>query len=135
MKVKLSNPVYTPVAATQGKQTVKEYMEEWVENHGKANLRPSTFASYKGHIKNHIAPCIGHIQLNQLTPAMLDGMFQTMFEKGLSNSTVRYAQRIMSVALEHARKYRYIETNPARDVITKFGKQGKTPDPYTIEQM
>ena len=51
MKVKLSNPVYTPIAATQGKQTVKEYMEEWVENHGKANLRPSTFASYKGHIK------------------------------------------------------------------------------------
>lgn len=48
---------------------------------------------------------------------------------------IRYAQRIMSVALEHARKYRYIETNPARDVITKFGKQGKTPDPYTIEQM
>lgn len=29
----------------------------------------------------------------------------------------------------------YIETNPARNIITKFGKQGKTPDPYTIEQM
>ena len=29
----------------------------------------------------------------------------------------------------------YVETNPARDIITKFGKQGKTPDPYTIEQM
>ena len=28
-----------------------------------------------------------------------------------------------------------IEHNPARDVITKFGKQGKTPDPYTVEQM
>ena len=31
MKVKLSNPVYTPVIASQGKQTVKEYLEEWVE--------------------------------------------------------------------------------------------------------
>lgn len=41
----------------------------------------------------------------------------------------------MSVALEAARKYRYIESNPARDIITRFGKQGKTPDPYTIEQM
>ena len=37
--------------------------------------------------------------------------------------------------MEHARKYRYIEHNPARDIITKFGKQAKTPDPYTIEQM
>lgn len=37
--------------------------------------------------------------------------------------------------MEHPRKYHYIEHNPARDIITKFGKQGKTPDPYTIEQM
>jgi len=135
MKTKLSNPVYTPVMTSRGKQTVKEYLEEWVENHGKANLRPSTFAGYKSHIRNHIVPYIGHVQLNQLTPAILDNMFQKLFEKGLSNSTVRYAQRILSVSMEHARKYHYIEYNPARDVITKFGKQAKTPDPYTIEQM
>jgi len=66
---------------------------------------------------------------------MLDAMFQKMFEKGLSQSSVRYAQRILSVALEAARKYRYIETNPDRDIITKFGKNGKTPDPYTVAQM
>lgn len=135
MKVKLSNPVYTPVIASQGKQTVKEYLAEWVEAHGKANLRPSTFASYKSHIKNHIVPHIGHVQLNQLTPAMLDNLFQQLFEKGLSNSSVKYTQRILSVSLEHARKYHYIEFNPARDIITKFGKQSKTPDPYTVEQM
>ena len=74
MKAKLANPVYTPVVVSQGKQTVKEYLEEWVENHGKANLRPSTFAGYKSHIKNHILPYIGHVQLNQLTPAMLDNI-------------------------------------------------------------
>jgi len=66
---------------------------------------------------------------------MLDAMFEKMFEKGLSQSSVRYVQRVLSVALEAARKYRYIETNPARDIITKFGKQGKTPDPYTVAQM
>lgn len=135
MRTKLINPAYTPTLASQSKQTVKEYLEEWVENHGKANLRPSTFASYRGHIKNHIVPYVGHVQLNQLSPAMLDSMFQKLFDKGLSQSTVRYAQRILSVSMEAARKYRYIETNPARDIITKFGKQGKTPEPYTIEQM
>lgn len=135
MKVKLSNPTYTPIAASHGKMTVQEYMETWVEQHGKANLRPSTFASYKGYIKNYIVPNLGHVQLRELTPAMLDGMFQKMFDKGLSQSSVRYAQRIMSVAMEGARKYHYIEGNPARDIITKFGKQGKTPDPYTVAQM
>jgi integrase len=62
-------------------------------------------------------------------------MFQKLFEKELSSSSVRYCQRIMSVALEAARKYNYIENNPAHDIITKFGKQGKTPDPYTVQQI
>lgn len=29
MKAKLANPIYSPVVASQGKQTVKEYLEEW----------------------------------------------------------------------------------------------------------
>ena len=62
---------------------------------------------------------IGHVQLKQLTPAMIDNMFQKHFEKGLSQSTVRYTQRILSVSMEAARKYRYIDYNPARDIITK----------------
>jgi len=135
MKVKLQNPIYASNNAIQKKQTVKDYLLEWVENHGKANLRPSTLAGYKTNIKNHILPYVGHVQLNQLTPAMLDNMFQKLFDRGLSHSTVRYVQRTLSVSMEAARKYRYIEHNPARDIITKFGKQGKTPDPYTIEQV
>lgn len=135
MKTKLSSPSYTPTVVAQGKQTVQEYMEAWVEQHGKVNLRPSTFDSYKGYIRNHIVPNIGHVQLRALTPAMLDAMFQKMFDKGLSQSSVRYAQRILSVALEAARKYRYIEHNPARDILTKFGKGSKTPDLYTVAQM
>ncbi len=66
---------------------------------------------------------------------MIDNMLKQLSDKGLSTSTCRYAQRILSVAFEAARKYRYIETNPARDILTKFGKDAKTPDPYTVEQM
>lgn len=135
MKVKVSKPEYAQIAKNEAKQTVSEYLETWVEQHGKANLRPSTFSGYKSHIKNHIVPFIGNVQLRNLTPKMLDIMFAQLFEKGFSVSTVRYAHRIIGVALEHARKYRYIEHNPARDIITKFGKDAKTPDPYTIDQM
>lgn len=135
MKAKLSNPSYIPPTAAQRRVTVSEYMTEWIERHGAANLRPSTQSSYWSHIKNHIFPYIGDVYLNQLTPAMLDDMYQKLANKGLSPSSVKYAHRIMGVALEHARKYHYIESNPARDTITKFGKQGKTPEPYTVEQM
>ena len=135
MRIKLIAPGFEPVKAVDAKRTVQEYLEEWVEVHGKANLRPSTYAGYKCHIKNHIIPSIGQVPLSQVTPAMIDNMLKQLYDKGLSNSTCRYAQRILSVAFEAARKYRYIQTNPARDILTKFGKDGKTPDPYTIEQM
>ncbi len=135
MKNKLSNPSYVAPTAAQRKMTVEEYLAEWVERHGSANLRPSTMASYKSHIRNHVLPHIGSVPLGQVTPAMLDDMFRRLYEKGLSHSSVRYAHRIVGAAFEHARKYHYIEGNPARDVITKFGKQGKTPEPYTTEQM
>lgn len=135
MKIKLNSPDYMPMDAAKSKQTVAEYLESWIESYGKNNLRPSTLDSYRGYIKNHIIPCLGHIQLKELTPAMIDDMLQKMYDKGLSHSSVKYAQKILSVALEHARKYRYIDYNPAHDIITKFGKPGKTPDPYTIPQM
>lgn len=134
MKNKLSSACYTPPTAAQSKQPVWEYMEEWIERHGSVNLRPSTKSSYQSHIRNHIRPYIGDIPLGRVTPAILDDMFRQLWEKGLSNSSVKYAHRIVGVAFEHARKYNYIEKNPARDVITKFGKQGKTPDPYTVDQ-
>lgn len=135
MKAKLTNSAYTPPTAAQRKMTVQDYMMEWINRHGTANLRPSTEASYRSHMKNHIFPCIGDVFLNQLSPAMLDDMYRQLAEKGLSPSSVKYAHRIMGVALEHARRYHYISSNPARDILTKFGKQGKTPDPYTVEQM
>ena len=107
MKVKLSTPTYSPTQSAQGKQTVKEYMPEWLEQYGKMNLRPSTHESYKSIINIHIIPNIGHVQLREITPAMLDDIFKKMYDKGLSQYTVRNTRRVLSVALEGARKYRY----------------------------
>ena len=66
---------------------------------------------------------------------MIDNMLKRLSDKGLSTSTCRYTQRILSVAFEAARKYHYIETNPTRDILMKFGKDAKAPAPYTVEQM
>ena len=135
IKTKLQSPVQMASIATQGKQTVSHYLNEWVEGYARVNLRPSTYDGYKRTIANYITPYIGGVALNQLTPAMVDKMFQQIIDKGLKPSTAAGAKRVLSVALGHARKYRYIETNAARDTLTKFGKGDKTPDPYTPGQM
>lgn len=135
MRIKLGNASYVPASATQRKLTVEKYMESWIEKHSKANLRRNTEISYRSLIKNHINPHLGNVPLCQVTAAMLDELYGDLKEEGLSSSTIRYVHRILRVALEHARKYHYIENNPAKDIITRFGKPGKTPAPYTVEQM
>lgn len=38
--------------------------------------------------------------------------------------------------MEHARKYRFIETNPARDIIMRFGKRSiVSPHPDSWKQL
>ena len=106
-----------------------------MESYARLNTRPSTYDGYKRTIKNYIVPYVGHVPLNELSGQMVDKMFQDIIDKGLKPSTAAGAKRVLSVALNHARKYRYIETNAARDTLTKFGKGDKTPDPYTPEQV
>lgn len=118
----------------QGRQTFGDYLLSWIDNYS-SNLRPSTLAGYTSNIKNHIIPNIGYLRLREITPEVLDNFYKRLFEKGLSTSSVRYCHRIISVALESAKKYRYIESNPAHDVLTKFSVDVKTPDPYTVQQM
>lgn len=103
MKTKLANPTYVPPTAAQRKETMREYMLEWLERHGASTLCPSNKANYYSHMKNHIFPCIGDGYLGQSTPAMLDDMYATLAGKGLSASSVRYAHRITGVILKHAR--------------------------------
>lgn len=135
IKTKLQNPGQVASISEQRKQTVKSYLDEWVEGYARVNLRPATYDNYKRTIAQYIVPYVGGVALNQLTPAMVDKMFQQIIDKGLKPSTAAGAKRVLSVALGHARKYRYIETNAARDTLTKFGKGDKTPDPYTLEQV
>nr|WP_326184695.1 site-specific integrase [uncultured Oscillibacter sp.] len=135
MRRRLGNPSYVPTTAVKRKLTVAEYMGKWIEEYSRANLRPSTTTSYRSMIRSHINPYLGNVQLCRVSPAMLDKLYADLKEEGLSPSTIRYVHRVLSVSLENARKYHYIESNPAKDIITRFGKPGKTPDPYTVDQM
>ena len=87
MRTKLQNPGQIASIASQRKQTVANYLNEWVESYARVNLRPSTYDGYKKTIANYINPYIGGVALNQLTPAMVDKMFQQIIDKGLKPST------------------------------------------------
>lgn len=134
MKTKLQNPQFIEVVQAKNNQTVSEYLSDWLETHAKVNLRISTYTTYSSLINTYIKPNVGNVQLTHLTPVMLDKMFKKLMDSGLSVGTTLNIKRVLSVALEHARKYRYIDTNAAKDTLTKLSPGKNTAPPYTIEQ-
>ncbi|MDO5397801.1 MAG: site-specific integrase [bacterium] len=135
MKTKLLNPQFIEVVQSKNNQTVKEYLNNWLETHVHTNLRPGTYSTYSNIVNNYIIPNVGNVQLSKLTPVMLDKMFKKYLDSGLKPSTVLTIKRLLSVSLEHARKYRYIETNAAKDTLTKLSPTQNTAPPFNVEQM
>lgn len=94
------------------KLTVRLFLEdEWLPAvHG--SLRPLTFESYAGNVRNHIVPRLGSLPLQQLTPSMLNSMYSEL-RSTLSPRTIRYIHAIMRRAFADAVKWNRLARNPA----------------------
>ena len=97
-----------------------------MENYAKIKLRPSTFKTSQGFLKNHIKPQIGGIPLADLTSLDLQRFYKHLLDggrvdrieakkkpKGLAPKTVRNIHQIISSALKLAIEQRLIARNPA----------------------
>jgi len=135
MRVRLSKPGARPVPVKDAKRFLADYLTEWLNTYGKNNLRPNSYNGYLTNIRAHIIPHIGNITLQDLTARDLDDLYTKMSGEGLAQNTIKYVHRTLGVALEHARRYRYIERNPARDILTRFIDNPQVPDPYDTQQM
>ncbi len=135
MRDKMRDPNRMDIYNYDSKQTLTEYLDGWIEEYGKANLRPNTIRGYRSNITNHIIPHLGQIQLRNLTSPMINTMVLAIIDSGLSENSAKYVHRTLSVALECALKNRYIDYNPAKSIMKKFGRGNETPKPYTVTEM
>ena len=62
--------------------TVGSWLEVWMENYAKIKLRPSTFKTSQGFLKNHIKPQIGSIPLTDLTSLDLQRFYKHLLDGG-----------------------------------------------------
>ncbi|MGI8727762.1 MAG: tyrosine-type recombinase/integrase [Solirubrobacterales bacterium] len=94
------------------KLTVRQFLEdEWLPA-VKSSLRPLTFESYEGNIRNHVVPRIGSVSLQGLTPPMLNRLYSDL-QSGLSPRTIRYIHAILRRALSDAVKWARLARSPA----------------------
>ena len=75
------NPVDTKV-------TLKEAGELYMRLHVSTNCKPSTIATNRGYLDNHIYPFFGDMKLCEITPILVKEFRKAMLDKGRKNSTV-----------------------------------------------
>ena len=94
------------------KLTVRQFLEdEWLPA-VRASLRPLTFDSYAGNVRNHIVPRLGSVPLQQLTPPMFNSMYSELGST-LSPRTIRYIHAILRRALADAVRWNRLGRSPA----------------------
>jgi integrase len=95
------------------KETVREFMQRWLDTYASTNVTLRTLHGYKGYVKRYLDPTIGGVALQNLTPRHIQGVYAGMMERKLSNTTVVQLHRILREALSHAVKWGILTRNPA----------------------
>jgi integrase len=99
--------------------TLGEYLGSWLELCEGRGLRPASIASYRVTVRTTIAPRLGELRLEKITPRDLNDLYRSLLRAGrrdgrggLSPRTVRYAHAILRKALSDAVRLGYLEKNP-----------------------
>ena len=115
--------------------TVGSWLEVWMENYAKIKLRPSTFKTSQGFLKNHIKPQIGSIPLADLTSLDLQRFYKHLLDggrvdrieakkkpKGLAPKTVRNIHQMIGSAYNLAMEQKLVSKNPTQGCALPKGR-------------
>ena len=110
--------------------TFGQWLDIWMENYAKLQVRASSYKTYQGFIDNHIKPILGNVPLDKLAAMDLQQLYKHLLEsgrmectearnkpKGLSVKTVRNINQMISSALNCAVEQRLIPSNPTKGCV------------------
>lgn len=90
---------------------VGEYLETWLEDTARPNVRFGTYLNYAGLIKNKIAPWLGRYRLSGLTALHVQNLFAQLEKRGESAYRRQQAHSVLYSALSEAVQLRLIPYN------------------------
>ena len=102
--------------ATGPQQTVKQFLEYWLEDVEKPTVRVGTYTNNRVLIHKHLIPALGHIQLQKLTASQLQSFYARILKNGTSASRVVHMNGVLHKALDHAKRIKLIGVNVSVDV-------------------
>ena len=95
------------------RQTVGEFLINWLRDCVKSTVRPLTLEQYAQHVRLYLLPQLGRIRLTKLSPQQVQAFVNTKLNDGLSPRTVQLSLMILSRALGQAVKWDLLGRNVA----------------------
>lgn len=104
------------------RQTVGDFLCEWLAAIEVRGLRPNTLSTYRMLVEKHLIPRVGSVPLQKLSASHLNSAYGDMLASGrrnvktaagLSPRTVRYAHSVIRKALADAVKWNRLARNVA----------------------
>ncbi len=97
--------------ATGPNQTLKQYLENWLENVQKYAVRVNHYINTRTIIRKHILPTLGHIQLRQLNEQHIQALYTQKQDERKSAKTIHNIHGILHKALAQAVIWRLVSRN------------------------
>jgi len=121
------------------RRTVASFLtDEWLPAVAAEGRRPGTVANYRIHVTAHVLPALGGIELQQLSPAHLNGFYRALLSQGrrdgrpMAPKTVRNVHNLLHRALQDALRWGLVTRNAASAANPPAGKSPEravwTPD-------
>lgn len=91
---------------------VSEWLAEWLATFCAGKIKPLSYQTYAGLIKNHINPAIGAMELQAVKGTHIQRLYNSMTKAGLSGKLVRNVSAVLHKSFDTAIKQGIIRTNP-----------------------
>ncbi len=119
--------------ATGPQQTLKAYLEQWLDQVYKPTVRLNTYRQYRSIIRHHIVPALGHIAVQKLTAEKVQAFYAGKQQEGSAAGTIGLIHSVLHKALENAVKWGLVSRNVTK-LVTKPRMERYEGTVLTVEQ-
>ena len=104
-----------------------DFLDYWLDNHCKINLKYHTIEAYSNIVKTHLKPNLGFYKLSQITkPTLQDFLNKIYVEKAYSKNFLNNIRKVLKCSFNYAVDNEYVKVNPAANLkLPKYDEPPK----------
>lgn len=119
LKQRLRQEIYeneNELNIVNGKMTLDEWFEKWMDIYKKPVIRPNTKRHYEHIYKKHISPRLGMLPINEITQLQIKSLINKLNDSGYQWETQNKTRIILMDMFDRAMEDNFARRNPAKGV-------------------